>query len=128
MDSLAILRPCRDAGAVEQLLVDFVVGHHLRRIEHAQLHARGEEADDGGVDLALFQIALLHGIEIGLVVVVVLDLEGEVDALVVHAAAQADGGGLGLGGVEVVAVVDVDDGAAVGDDVALEVPPAAQLS
>jgi hypothetical protein len=51
----------------------------------------------------------------------------EVDALVVHAAAKADGGGLRLGGVEVVAVVDVDDGAAVGDDVALEVPLAAKL-
>ena len=73
------------------------------------------------------QIALLDGVEIGPVVVVVIDLDGEVDALVVHAAAQADGGGLGLGGIELVAVVDVEDGAAVGDDVALEVPPAAEL-
>ncbi len=90
-------------GAVEQALVDLGVGHHLRRVEHAELHARGEEAGEGDVDVAFLEEALLDGVEIGLVVVIVLDLGGEVDALVVHAALEADGRGLGLRGLELVA-------------------------
>jgi hypothetical protein len=34
--------------------------------------------------MSLFKEALFHGIEVGLVVVIVIDLEGEIDALVVH--------------------------------------------
>ena len=89
IDSLAILRASvAMRGAVELALVDLGIGHHLRRIEHAQLHARGEQTHQRGVDVALFQEALLDGVEVRLVVVIVLHLEGEVDALVVHAALE----------------------------------------
>ena len=64
IDSLAILRAsARCSGLFELALVDLGVGHHLRRIEHAELDARREQADQRNVDVALLQEALLHGIE-----------------------------------------------------------------
>ena len=88
MDSSASCGPAaRFAGLFSSLLVDLGVGNHLWRVEHAQLHARGKQADERRVDLALLQVALLDGVEIRLVIVVVLDHESlPVDALVVHAA------------------------------------------
>ena len=94
-------------GAVEELLVDVVVGHHGGRVEHAELNARGEEADERSIDLALLQVTLLDGFDVGRVVVIVSDFADEVDAFVVHAGLEADGGSFGLAGLVVVAAVDV---------------------
>ena len=58
---------------------------------------------------------------------VVAHLVGAVHALVVHAAFEADGRGLRLGGLVVMALEDVDDRSAIGDHVALESPLASQL-
>src|ERR1051326_7545584 len=54
-------------GTVELLFVDLGVRNHVRRIEHAELDARGEQADERSVKIAFRQIALLNGIDIGLV-------------------------------------------------------------
>ena len=114
-------------GAIQFALIDLRVRNHVRRVEHAELNARRVQADDRRVDVALFQEAFLHGIDVWLVIMVVLDLEGEVDAFVVHAALQADGGRLRLRRLEVVVLVDIDDRAAIGDDITFEVPLAAEL-
>ena len=73
------------------------------------LHARGDRAASAAMSMSLsLRIALLDGVEIGLVVVIVVTLTMKVDALVVHAALEADGRGLGLRGLEVMAAIDVD--------------------
>ncbi len=53
-------------GAVKFLLIDLGVGNHVRRIEHAELDARGEQANERCVQCALRQVSLLHRIDIGL--------------------------------------------------------------
>lgn len=68
----------------------------------------------------------MDGVDVGLVVVIVFDLVKEVDAFVVHAALQRDRGGLRLRGAIAVAVENVDNGAAIADDVSLEVPGSAK--
>ena len=73
---------------VEFFFVDLRIWNHLRRIEHAQLHPRGEQSNERGINLALFQNAFFVGIHIRFVIVIVGDLCKEVYALVVHAASQ----------------------------------------
>ena len=77
------------------------------------------------VDGALGEIALLHGGEERRVVAVILRL-AEVGAFVVHAALERDRRGLRLAGAVAVPVEYVAHGIAVGHDVALELPGAAQ--
>ena len=57
---------CAMFGAVEFLLVDLGEGNHVRRVEHAELDARGEQADERGVQCAFRQVSLLHCIDVGL--------------------------------------------------------------
>ena len=109
---------------VELLFVDVHVRHHRRRIEHAETDASREEANECGIDGTFGEIPLLHGFDVGFVIVIVIHF-GEVDALIVHAANQRDRRGLRLRRAVVVAVEDVADGVAVGDHIALEVPGAA---
>ena len=73
-------------GAVQFAGVDLRVGNHLWRIEHTELHASRKQPHQRGVDGALLEVAVPHGIEIRLVVVVIRHLGAEIDALVVHAA------------------------------------------
>ena len=49
---------CAMGSAVEEFLVDGGVGDHLRRIEHAEFDARGEESGEGGVDVAFLADSL----------------------------------------------------------------------
>lgn len=79
------------------------------------------------VDRAFRQVSLLHSIDVGLVVVVIVHLGEEVRAFVVHAALEADARRLRLRGAEVMVRKDVEDCAAVGDNIALESPLVAQL-
>ena len=68
---------------------------------------------------------MLHRVDVRLVIVVTRHLaEGE--ALIVHAAYDRDRRGFRLARAKMMAFEDVVDGAAVGDDVALEVPLAAE--
>ncbi len=53
-------------GAVEFLLIDLGEGNHVRRVEHAELDARGEQADERRVQCAFRQVSLLHSVDIGL--------------------------------------------------------------
>ena len=104
-------------GLVERACRDPRPAHRIRRVEHAQLESRQEQALDRRVDLLLGDEAPLHG----------------VDQVRVHAAALEVGAGfhgqgrrLRAGRHDLVAGVDVVDRAAVRHDVALEAPLAAQ--
>ena len=93
------------------------VGHHLRRVEHPEPEARLEEPLHGAVDLGLRDQPLLHGGDERTIGVAALDVSPSL---------QGHGRGF-LGGLhEVVALVDVPDCAAVGDDVAAKIPLAPQ--
>jgi hypothetical protein len=61
-------------GAVEFLLVDLGVGTISGGSNMPSFMRAVKRRTRGGVDLALLEVALLYGVEIGLVVVVVLDL------------------------------------------------------
>ena len=113
-------------GAVEFLLIDLCVGNHVRRIEHAELDSRREQANQARVESALRQISLLHGVDVGLVDRLA-ETRGERDALVIHAAQDGDRCALRLRRTIAMVGRDVADGIAVGDDVSLESPLAAQL-
>src|SRR6185437_11345216 len=105
----------------------FGVGHHVRRIEHAELHACRKEADEGGVDGAFRKIALLHSVDERLVVGIVFGVGDRAVTLVVHAAEKRDGRGLRLRGPVMMAREDVAHGIAVGNYISLEAPLAAKL-
>ena len=67
MDSSASLRAWARCSALSKfLLVDLGVRHHVRRVEHAELDACGEQADQRRIERAFGQVALLHGIDVGL--------------------------------------------------------------
>src|SRR5450755_2008683 len=108
-------------------MIDLGVRHLLRRIKHTELHARSKQANKSCLELTLFEVALLYGVNIRPVVVIVFDFERKVNALIVHAALDADRGRLRLGGLIVVAAVDVYHGAAIGNDVPFKVPFTAEL-
>ena len=113
-------------GTVELLFVDLCIRNHLRGIEHAKLHTCCEQSNQGRVDVALLQKALVVSVEVGLVVAIVFDVR-VVQAFVIHAALDGQGGSFRLRLGEVVIAKDVDDGGAVRDHVALEIPFAPQL-
>ena len=117
---------CAMFRTVEFLLIDLRVGDHVRRIEHAKPDARGEEANQCGVEVAFRQISLLNGVDIGF-----LDrfakAGSEGDALVVHAANYGDRGALRLRGTIAMIGSNVSDCVTVRDHVPLETPLAAQL-
>ncbi len=101
---------------------DAAVGEAGGRIEHAETEAGAEEAMEGGVDLGFGDEVLMDG----------FDESGEGLALAeaaLEVGAGFDGGGGGVGhvGCVVVAGVDVGDGGAVADDVAVEVPGVAEV-
>src|SRR5450631_2538308 len=108
-------------------MIDLGVRHLLRRIKHTELHARSKQANKSCLELTLFEVALLYVVNIRPVVVIVFDFERKVNALIVHAALDADRGRLRLGGLIVVAAVDVYHGAAIGNDVPFKVPFTAEL-
>ena len=117
---------CAMFRTVEFLLIDLRVGDHVRRIEHAKPDARGEEANQCGVEVAFRQISLLNGVDIGF-----LDrfakAGSEGDALVVHAANYGDRGALRLRRTIAMIGSNVSDCVTVRDHVPLETPLAAQL-
>ena len=80
------------------------------------------------VDIALGQISLLHGIDVGLVIVIVVHFRrrSRRTRCPCRAAARSPEAS-GCVSAKVVAVEDVDHSAAVGDHVALEAPFAAKL-
>src|SRR3954470_22396743 len=80
-----LARLCAMFHAVELLLIDLRVGNHVRWIEHAELDARGEEANERCVEGAFRKISLLDGIDIRLVHRFP-KTRSERNALVVHAA------------------------------------------
>ena len=86
-------------------------------LELAQKEAGGEQADGRAVDVRLLHHVLLPGVRQRVVVR---------SAVQVAAALQRQGGGLRRGFRHVVVLVDVRDGAAVGHDVAGELPFSAQ--
>lgn len=85
-------------GVAEFALVNFCVGHHLRRIDQAQLDARDELAYQCLVENGLRQIALPHSFEVALVIVIVFDWRASIDALIVHPALYYGGVALRLRG------------------------------
>src|SRR6185312_14603904 len=95
-------------------------------IEHAEPNARGEEANQSGVNCALRQIALLNGFDVGLVIMVVVYLRAEVNAFVIHAALERNCRRLRLCWAKTVAFKDIAHRAAIGDNVSLELPRATQ--
>jgi hypothetical protein len=88
-----------------------------RRIEHAEAETRLEEAPDGAVDVVAGDEAILES-----------DVENSVlrAAGEVGAGFEGESGGLLEGHDEAVALIEVIDGPAVGDDVAFEAPLVAE--
>src|ERR1700722_1948074 len=104
---------------VEFLLIDLCVGNHVGRIEHAELDARREEANQSGIESTFREVALLNGIDVSLVDRLA-EARGKRDALVIHAAQDGDGSSLRLCWAIAVVRCDVPDGIAIGDHVSLE--------
>ena len=99
------------------LLAHVVVGALRVVVDDAQLQARHHQRLQGAVDVVLGEQLLAEGV-----------LQGAEGGAALHVQARLDGDGAGLGLAlrYLVAVVDVGDGAAVGDDVPLEAPLLAQ--
>ena len=62
-----LARLCAMFRTVKLLLIDLCVRDHIRRIEHAELDARGEQANQCLVEDAFGQVSLLNSIDIGFV-------------------------------------------------------------
>ena len=73
-------------GAVKLALFNLAVWHRVRRVKHAEPDARSKQPDERSIDSALGKIALLHRLNIRLVIVIVRNLARPVNALIVHAA------------------------------------------
>ncbi len=123
IDSFASLRASARCSALSSCFaIDFRVWHPVGRIEHAQLHPRREQAHQRRVHRALAEISLLHGFDIRLVIVIVIHLRHEVDALVVHAARQRDRRCLRLGRPVMMPCKNIDHRAAIGNHIPLKSP------
>src|SRR5579859_7116308 len=94
-------------GTVELFLVNPGIGHHGGWIEHAEPDAGREEAHESLVDSAFGQKSLLYGLYVRPVVVVVIHLTPEINALVVHPPFQRDSRRLRLSRAITVSVENV---------------------
>src|SRR5690349_19776178 len=112
--------------AVQFLLIDLCVGHHVGRVEHAELDSRGEETNQRCVEYALRQITLLNGIDVRFFNRIA-KTRSKCDAFVVHAANDRDRRALRLSGTITMICGNISDCVAIGYNVSLEVPLAAQL-
>ena len=99
------------------LTADTGIGHHLLGVVHAQLHLDGEQAGQGGVDVALGMEPLLHALGQELI---------EVATLQVGAGQHGITGGHDVVGMCLVITGKVGHGPAVGGYIALELPLVAQ--
>jgi len=113
-------------GTVEELFINFGEGHHPRRIEHAELDPGREEPHQRKIQFALFQETLLHSVDVGVIVAVVIHFLVGI-ALIVHAPLDRKRGAFGSRLHEVVVAGNVDDRIAVRYDVPLEAPFPTQL-
>ena len=98
------------------------VGVAGRRIEHAETEACGEEAAQRSVDFRFCDEVLVHGIDESWI-----GLPFAEAALEIGAGFYCSGGGVGHIRGEVVTGIDVGDGGAVTDDIAVKVPGVAQV-
>src|SRR5215813_490409 len=112
---------------IEQFFINLRVRHHFGWIEQAQLHSRRKEPNQRRIDFALFQNSLFIGIKVWSVIVVVFYLGEKIHAFVVHTTPQRQRGGFGLGLGEVMISKNVQNCAAIRDNIAIELPFAAQL-
>src|SRR6185437_11051476 len=122
MASFAMRRARARWSALSSSLFSIFLYGTISGVEHPESDARSKQTNEGSINRALGKVALLHRLNIGLVIVVIGNLSRTVNALIVHAALQGDSRGLRLRGSVMVISEDIANRFAVRNYISLEMP------